>query len=113
MPDVENLWAPEVYEHDGTWYLYYSASTFGSNRSAIGLLTATTLDPEDPAYGWTDRGEVVRSEPGRDDWNAIDPGIARGRRRRPVDGVRVVLGRHPAGPARVAERPVADPDAEP
>ncbi|WNB84548.1 arabinan endo-1,5-alpha-L-arabinosidase [Cellulomonas sp. ATA003] len=75
VPDVENFWAPEVYEHDGTFYLYYSASTFGSNRSAIGLATATTLDPADPDHGWTDRGEVLRSEPGRDDWNAIDAGI--------------------------------------
>ncbi len=75
VPGVENFWAPEVYEHDGTFYLYYSASTFGSNRSAIGLYTATTLDPEAPDAGWVDQGEVISSEPGRDDWNAIDPGI--------------------------------------
>jgi arabinan endo-1,5-alpha-L-arabinosidase len=72
---VENFWAPELYEHDGTWYLYYSASTFGSNRSAIGLRTGATPDPDDPAYGWTDQGMVVESAPGRDNFNAIDPGI--------------------------------------
>jgi arabinan endo-1,5-alpha-L-arabinosidase len=72
---VENFWAPELYEHDGTWYLYYSASTFGSNRSAIGLRTGVTPDPDDPAYGWTDQGMVVESVPGEDNFNAIDPGI--------------------------------------
>ncbi|SFJ78027.1 arabinan endo-1,5-alpha-L-arabinosidase [Cellulomonas sp. KH9] len=75
IPGVENFWAPEVVEHDGTWYLYYAASTFGSNRSLIGLMTSPTLDPDDPAYGWVDRGEVLSSEPGRDGWNAIDAGV--------------------------------------
>lgn len=75
VPGVSNFWAPEVIEHDGTFYLYYSASTFGSNRSAIGLTTNTTLDPDDPDYAWVDQGEVLRSEPGETDYNAIDPGV--------------------------------------
>lgn len=62
VPGVDNLWAPELYEHDGTWYLYYSASTFGKNQSVIALATNTTLDPADPAYEWVDRGEVVSSK---------------------------------------------------
>jgi arabinan endo-1,5-alpha-L-arabinosidase len=72
---VGNFWAPELIEHDGTWYLYYSASTFGSNDSAIGLRTATTLDPADPDFGWTDQGMVLRSRAGEDFYNAIDPGV--------------------------------------
>ena len=56
---MSNLWAPELIEHDGTWYLYYSASTFGSNRSVIALATNTTLDPDDPDYEWVDQGEVL------------------------------------------------------
>src|SRR5262245_29825973 len=32
-----NLWAPDLSFHNGQYYLYYSASTFGSNRSAIFL----------------------------------------------------------------------------
>lgn len=72
---VENYWAPELYRHDGTWYLYYSASTFGSNDSAIGLATGATLDPDDPDYGWEDQGVVVRSTPGETHYNAIDPGV--------------------------------------
>ncbi|MCV2394862.1 arabinan endo-1,5-alpha-L-arabinosidase [Actinotalea sp. M2MS4P-6] len=72
VPGVTNLWAPDVVEHDGTWYLYYAASTFGSNRSAIGLMTA---DAPGPGDGWADRGPVVVSDPDQDDWNAIDPAV--------------------------------------
>jgi arabinan endo-1,5-alpha-L-arabinosidase len=71
---VTNLWAPELLEHDGTWYLYYAASMFGSNHSAIGLATNTTLDPGDPAFEWVDRGPVLVSKTS-DDFNAIDPGV--------------------------------------
>ncbi len=73
VPGVDNLWAPELYEHDGTWFLYYSASTFGSNRSVIALATNTSLDPSAPGYEWVDRGPVISSE--GTDFNAIDPGI--------------------------------------
>jgi arabinan endo-1,5-alpha-L-arabinosidase len=74
VPGVSNIWAPDVYFHDGVYYLYYSGSTFGSNRSVIGLATNTTLDPRDPDYAWVDQGLVTRSVPD-DDYNAIDPGI--------------------------------------
>ncbi|MDQ0680688.1 arabinan endo-1,5-alpha-L-arabinosidase [Arthrobacter pascens] len=74
VPGVDNLWAPELYEHGGTWYLYYSASTFGKNLSVIALATNTTLDPADPAYKWVDQGQVISSKGER--FNAIDPGIA-------------------------------------
>ena len=73
VPKTDNLWAPELYEHDGTWYLYYSASSFGSNLSVIGLTTNTTLDPAHPDYEWVDRGPVISSL--GEDFNAIDPGI--------------------------------------
>jgi arabinan endo-1,5-alpha-L-arabinosidase len=75
VPGVDNVWAPELVEHDGTWYLYYSASTFGKNTSVIALATNTTLDPDDPASEWVDRGPVIASA-GGDDFNAIDPGVA-------------------------------------
>ncbi|MDN4609732.1 glycoside hydrolase family 43 protein [Arthrobacter burdickii] len=78
----ENLWAPEIYENDGTYYLYYSASRFGGNNSLTALATNTTLDPEDPDYEWVDQGLVVESpatgldpdNPGKT-FNAIDAGI--------------------------------------
>lgn len=72
---VQNIWAPEVTEHDGTYYLYYSASRFGRNTSAIGLTTSPTLDPDDPDYGWTDQGLVWASSPSETPYNAIDPGL--------------------------------------
>jgi arabinan endo-1,5-alpha-L-arabinosidase len=74
VPLLSNFWAPDVTEHDGTYYLYYAASSFGSNTSVIGVTTNTTLDPADPGYRWVDRGEVVGSGPA-DDFNAIDPGV--------------------------------------
>ncbi|HZC25553.1 MAG TPA: arabinan endo-1,5-alpha-L-arabinosidase [Actinopolymorphaceae bacterium] len=74
VPGVSNIWAPDVFRHDGTYYLYYAASTFGSNRSVIGLATNTTLDPGDPDYHWVDKGLVTGSVPDND-YNAIDPGI--------------------------------------
>ncbi|MFW5947146.1 MAG: family 43 glycosylhydrolase [Gemmatimonadota bacterium] len=70
-----HIWAPDISYHDGTYYLYYSVSSFGSNSSAIGVATNTTLDPDDPDYAWVDHGPVVRSVPGRDLWNAIDPNL--------------------------------------
>jgi len=74
VPGVKNLWAPELFHYAGTWYLYYAASTFGSNRSVIALATNSSLDPSDPSYRWVDRGAVMSSETS-DDFNAIDPGI--------------------------------------
>jgi arabinan endo-1,5-alpha-L-arabinosidase len=73
VPGVDNLWAPELYEHDGTWYLYYSASLFGSNSSVIALATNSTLDPDAAGYEWVDRGAVIGSEGTA--YNAIDPGV--------------------------------------
>lgn len=74
VPGTTYLWAPDVYEHDGTYYLYYAASTWGKNNSIIALATNTTLDPNDPNYNWVDQGQVVRSTP-QSDFNAIDPGV--------------------------------------
>jgi arabinan endo-1,5-alpha-L-arabinosidase len=76
IPGVDNLWAPAIY-HDaaqGKYYLYYSASTFGSQRSLIALATNTTLDPGHPNYRWVDEGLVLESRPG-DPYNAIDGDI--------------------------------------
>ena len=71
-----HTWAPDIFFHDGTYYLYYSCSSFGKNTSAIGVATNRTLDPSSPDYRWEDRGCVVSSVAGRDLWNAIDPNAA-------------------------------------
>lgn len=58
---AEGLWAPDVVRAGepgpAEWRMYYSASTFGSRRSAIGLATAPH-----PSGPWTDRGIVVASD---------------------------------------------------
>jgi len=70
-----HTWAPDIYFHEGTYYLYYSCSSFGKNTSAIGVATNRTLDPTSEDYHWEDHGCVVRSIAGRDNWNAIDPNV--------------------------------------
>ncbi|SDO69044.1 arabinan endo-1,5-alpha-L-arabinosidase [Lentzea jiangxiensis] len=65
-----NLWAPDLTYRDGRYWLYYSASTFGSNRSAIFLATS----PSGDSGTWTHRGLVVESRTS-DDFNAIDPDL--------------------------------------
>jgi arabinan endo-1,5-alpha-L-arabinosidase len=72
---VDTLWAPDVSFFSGKYHVYYAGSTFGSNRSVIGLATSPTLDPASPDYAWTDEGKVVESF-SSDDWNAIDPNIS-------------------------------------
>jgi arabinan endo-1,5-alpha-L-arabinosidase len=75
VPRARNAWAPDISFFNGKYHLYYSVSSFGVNHSAIGLATNTTLDPSDPNYKWVDQGMVVRSRPGENDFNAIDPNL--------------------------------------
>lgn len=70
-----HLWAPDISFVNGTYYLYYSASAFAKNTSAIGVATNKTLHPSDPDFKWVDHGMVVHSVPNRDFWNAIDPNL--------------------------------------
>jgi arabinan endo-1,5-alpha-L-arabinosidase len=66
-----DLWAPSVSMHGGIVYLYYSASSFGVNTSAIALTTNDHFDPRKPAEGWVDHGPVLKTIT-TDDYNAID-----------------------------------------
>ncbi len=76
VPDFKgHIWAPDISYHNGLYYLYYSISSFGKNRSCIGLATNKTLNPASVDYQWTDHGQVIESIPGRDEWNAIDPNL--------------------------------------
>ena len=71
---LRGLWAPDISFFNGKYHLYYSASTFGSNRSSIGLVTNQTLDATSDKYRWMDQGKVISSHVS-DDWNAIDPNV--------------------------------------
>jgi arabinan endo-1,5-alpha-L-arabinosidase len=77
-----NIWAPDVSFFGGQYHLYYSVSSFGSNRSCIGHATRPALDsvasPASPSSGaWQDHEAVFCSNaPGQnDDFNAIDPNV--------------------------------------
>ncbi|KAI4519603.1 glycoside hydrolase family 43 protein [Schizophyllum commune Loenen D] len=65
-----NLWAPECYYDGSQFYLYYAASSFGSQKSAIFLATSST----GKSGSWVDHGEVIASTSG-DPYNAIDPNL--------------------------------------
>jgi arabinan endo-1,5-alpha-L-arabinosidase len=65
-----HLWAPDISFRNGQFYLYYSASTFGSRNSAIFLATSTTAMPG----SWTNQGIVVQTS-NNSDHNAIDPNL--------------------------------------
>ena len=68
-----DAWAPDLARVNGKWLLYYAVSQFGTQNSVIGLASTPTLDPDSPDYRWSDEGMVIRSTPGVDDFNAIDP----------------------------------------
>lgn len=74
IPACRELWASDVHKIGDRFCLYYSASTFGSQRSFIGLATSKTLDPNSPDFKWVDEGMVIESKPGMD-FNAIDAGV--------------------------------------
>ena len=64
----KTVWAPDIHVWNGKAILYYAVSTFGSQKSAIGLATASSI-----AQGnWTDQGAILTSAPGNN-YNAIDP----------------------------------------
>ncbi len=70
-----HIWAPDIVQHAGKYYLYYAVSAFGKNTSAIGVTVNQTLDPDSAGYKWEDQGIVLQSVPNRDLWNAIDPAV--------------------------------------
>lgn len=66
----KNLWAPDISYRNGQYYMYYSASSFGSTKSAIFLATS----PSGLSGTWTDRGLVIETS-ASSDFNAIDPNL--------------------------------------
>jgi arabinan endo-1,5-alpha-L-arabinosidase len=64
-----DLWAPDISAHNGEYWLYYAASTFGSANSAIGLATSASGAPGT----FTDSGAAVYTSSQCSGSNAIDP----------------------------------------
>ncbi|MGW7520779.1 arabinan endo-1,5-alpha-L-arabinosidase [Streptomyces sp. NPDC054796] len=63
-------WAPDITKVGSTYYMYYAVSSFGSNKSAIGLATSSTGAPG----SFSDKG-IVYSTSTSSDHNAIDPDL--------------------------------------
>lgn len=64
-----DLWAPDASVHNGVYWLYYAASTFGSTNSAIGLATSSTGVPGT----FVDSGAAIYTSASCSGSNAIDP----------------------------------------
>lgn len=65
-----SLWAPDISYHNSKYYMYYAASMFGSNHSAIFLATSRT----GASGSWSNQGLVIESITSND-FNAIDPNL--------------------------------------
>jgi arabinan endo-1,5-alpha-L-arabinosidase len=64
-----DLWAPDASAHNGVYWLYYAASTFGSANSAIGL----AISPSGMPGTFVDSGAAVYASTNCSGSNAIDP----------------------------------------
>lgn len=75
IPGSRGIWAPDVVRVGDRYYVYYSVSTFGAQRSVIGLAVNKSINPDDPDYEWVDEGIVLESHPDHTDYNAIDSAL--------------------------------------
>ncbi|KAL4895298.1 putative arabinan endo-1,5-alpha-L-arabinosidase A [Aspergillus ambiguus] len=64
----DDLWAPDAQLVNGVYYVYYSVSTFGSQNSAIGVATSSSMD----SGSWTDHGTTGIQSSSSKAYNAID-----------------------------------------
>jgi arabinan endo-1,5-alpha-L-arabinosidase len=66
--------APDVIHIGDRYYMYVAANIGAQPKAAINMIWSKTLDPDSPDYKWEEGGVVVSSD-GREDCNAIDPGL--------------------------------------
>lgn len=64
-----DLWAPDASAHNGEYWLYYAASSFGSQNSALGLAISSSGAPGT----YADSGAAIYSSAQCSGANAIDP----------------------------------------
>ena len=68
-----DVWAPKIpHKFSGRFWCYYCVSEFGTNNSAIGLTSCSSIALGD----WRDDGLVVSSESGAQTYNALDPDLS-------------------------------------
>ncbi|KAF9534495.1 secreted arabinase [Crepidotus variabilis] len=65
-----DIWAPDCTYINGVFWVYYSASSFGSQNSAVFLSKSTTGQPG----SWSNEGLII-STTSSNDYNAIDPNL--------------------------------------
>ncbi|KAH0355146.1 putative arabinan endo-1,5-alpha-L-arabinosidase A, partial [Aureobasidium melanogenum] len=68
-----DLWAPDVSLVGNTYYLYYTASAFGTQNSVIGLATSPSMD----VGTWSDKGSTGISSDSSKSYNAIDANLVK------------------------------------
>jgi arabinan endo-1,5-alpha-L-arabinosidase len=66
-----DIWAPDIHFLAGRYWCYYCVSEFGTNNSAIGLVSCSSIALGD----WRDDGVVLSSESGAQTFNALDPDL--------------------------------------
>ncbi len=66
-----DVWAPDCEYYNGTYWLYYCVSEYGTNTSAIGLASCSSILTGD----WVDQGVVVKTASGTNSTNALDPNV--------------------------------------
>ena len=69
LPGNDDLWAPDVFYYKPTYYMFYSVSQPGSQRSDIGVATSPTMEQG----SWTDYGSL--GIPDSAEYNKIDANI--------------------------------------
>jgi arabinan endo-1,5-alpha-L-arabinosidase len=67
-----DVWAPDVHLFAGRYWCYYCVSEFGTNNSAIGLTSCSSIALGD----WRDDGLVLSSQSGPQSFNALDPDLS-------------------------------------
>lgn len=71
LPNVSELWAPDVSYDGRRYHLYFAGSTFGTGESCIGHATKDSLASNEP---WREGPLVLCSNlDSTDDFDAIDP----------------------------------------
>ncbi|MCF0216903.1 MAG: family 43 glycosylhydrolase [Fibrobacteraceae bacterium] len=72
----DGIWAPDIFQMDGQYGIFYCGSVFGKRTSAIGLATNSSMSLSNPSAGWTDKGEIVRTT-NTNNYNAIDADVVK------------------------------------
>lgn len=76
VPQHRSVWAPAPLKVGKALRVYYCASQqFGSNTSFIGMAENANFNPDKPLEGWVDKGKLLESKAGTDNFNAIDPDV--------------------------------------